>query len=78
MESHVLPSMNYHTSLLGLFTGSVLDPVFPSDIPATLCYACLLLRLLYDVALDAFDKPNLAAVGMRSPCHKQASAEVNI
>ncbi|XP_043271793.1 WD repeat and FYVE domain-containing protein 3 isoform X2 [Venturia canescens] len=75
LESHVLPSLNYNTSLLGLFTGSVLDPVFPSDIPPTLCYTCLLLRLLYDVALDAFDKPNLAAVGMRSPCHKQTSVE---
>lgn len=62
--------------LLSLFTGSVLEPVFPDVIPKTLAYACLLLRLLYDVALDSFDKPNLAGLGMRSPNHKQNSVEV--
>lgn len=62
--------------LLTLFTGSVLEPVFPDLIPKTLAYACLLLRLLYDVALDSFDKPNLAGLGMRSPSHKQNSVEV--
>lgn len=62
--------------LLLLFTGSVLEPVFPDVMPKTLAYACLLLRLLYDVALDSFDKPNLAGLGMRSPNHKQNSVEV--
>lgn len=62
--------------LLSLFTGSVLEPVFPDAMPKTLAYACLLLRLLYDVALDSFDKPNLAGLGMRSPSHKQNSVEV--
>lgn len=62
--------------LSSLFTGSVLEPVFPEIIPKTLTYACLLLRLLYDVALDSFDKPNLVGLGMRSPNHKQNSVEV--
>lgn len=62
--------------LSSLFTGSVLEPVFPEVIPKTLTYACLLLRLLYDVALDSFDKPNLVGLGMRSPNHKQNSVEV--
>jgi hypothetical protein len=44
--------------------------------PKTLAYTCLLLRLLYDVALDSFDKPNLANLGIRSPSHKQNSMEV--
>ena len=78
LESHVVPSVNYHAPFLGLFTGSVLEPTFPSDIPSTLSYACLLLRSLYDVALDAFDKPNLTAVGIKSPCHKQSSVEVSL
>jgi len=72
----MIPTMNYHNMLVSLFTGSVLEPVFPDDMPKTLGYACLLLRLLYDVALDSFDKPNLANIGIRSPSHKQNSMEV--
>lgn len=68
--------MNYHNMLASLFTGNVLEPMFPDEMPKTLGYACLLLRLLYDVALDSFDKPNLANVGIRSPSHKQNSTEV--
>lgn len=72
----MIPTMNYHNMLISLFTGSILEPVFPDNMPKTLGYACLLLRLLYDVALDSFDKPNLANVGIRSPSHKQNSMEV--
>lgn len=72
----MIPNMNYHNILTSLFTGSILEPVFPDNMPKTLGYACLLLRLLYDVALDSFDKPNLANVGIRSPSHKQNSMEV--
>ena len=72
----MIPTMNYHNMLISLFTGSILEPVFPDSMPKTLGYACLLLRLLYDVALDSFDKPNLANVGIRSPSHKQNSVEV--
>lgn len=76
IEMDMIPTMNYHNMLISLFTGSVLEPVFPDDMPKTLGYACLLLRLLYDVALDSFDKPNLVNVGIRSPSHKQNSVEV--
>lgn len=76
IEMDMIPTMNYHNMLISLFTGSILEPVFP-DMPKTLGYACLLLRLLYDVALDSFDKPNLANVGIRSPSHKQNSMEVH-
>jgi len=72
----MVPTMNYQNMLLSLFTGSVLEPVFPDEMPKTLAYTCLLLRLLYDVALDSFDKPNLANLGIRSPSHKQNSMEV--
>lgn len=76
-EMDMISTMNYHNTLTSLFTGSVLHPTFPDDMPKTLGYACLLLRLLYDVALDSFDKPNLANVGTRSPSHnKQNSVEV--
>lgn len=74
-ETDVATTHNYHNILLALFSGSTLEPAFPSEIPQKLGYACLLLRLLYDVALDAFDKPNLAGVGMRSPSHRQSSIE---
>lgn len=67
--------MNFQSTWLSLFTGSVLEPVFPSEIPPILGYACLLFRLLYDVALDAFDRPSLAGMGVRSPSHKQSCME---
>lgn len=67
--------MDFQNTWLGIFTGSVLEPVFPSTIPQILGYACLLFRLLYDVALDTFDRPSLAGMGMRSPSHKQSSVE---
>lgn len=75
-EMDMISTMNYHNTLVSLFTGSVLEPVFPDGMQKTLGYACLLLRLLYDVALDSFDKPNLANVGIRSPSHKQNNVEV--
>lgn len=76
-EMDMIPTMNYHNVLISLFTGSILEPVFPDNMPKTLGYACLLLRLLYDVALDSFDKPSLANVGIRSPSHKQNNMEVH-
>ncbi|KAH0568814.1 WD repeat and FYVE domain-containing protein 3 [Cotesia glomerata] len=72
--NHPVPS-NYHNTWQSLFNGNVLEPSFPSEIPKSLSYACLLLRLLYDVALDVFEKPNMAVIGIRSPCHKQSSLE---
>lgn len=46
-----------------LFTGSVVQPELRTDIPLALQFACLIYRLLYDIALDNFDKqPNMASV----------------
>lgn len=74
-ETDVILSVNHHNTLSTLFNGKVLEPVFPQEMPVTLAYACLCMRLLYDVALDAFDKPSFANVGLRSPSHKQNSIE---
>jgi hypothetical protein len=49
----------------------------PSHIPVELSYACVVLRLLYDVALDAYDKSNLTAiVSFKSPTHRRHQSEV--
>lgn len=45
-----------------IFTGTVLQPDISDDIPISLAYICLIYRLLYDIALDNFDKPNLSGV----------------
>lgn len=45
-----------------IFTGSVLQPEICERIPASLAFICLIYRLLYDIALDNFDKPNLSGV----------------
>lgn len=48
----------YHT----LFTGNVTQPELRSKLPVSLQFGCLIYRLLYDIALDNFDKPpNMAA-----------------
>lgn len=52
---------------------------FPNDIPPSLSYACIVLRLLYDIALDAFDKPGLSTnvLNVKSPSlSRQTSNEV--
>ena len=49
----------------------------PDHIPKELSYACTVLRLLYDVALDAYDKPNFTAnVSFKSPTHRRHQSEV--
>lgn len=45
-----------------IFTGNVLQPELNPDIPLSLTFICLIYRLLYDIALDNFDKPNLSGV----------------
>lgn len=74
-NSDVVLTSNHHNVLHLLFTSNVLDPAFPSEMPKALGYACLLMRLLYDVALDAFDKPNMTGVGVRSPSHRHVNIE---
>ncbi|KAF7990932.1 hypothetical protein HCN44_000737 [Aphidius gifuensis] len=66
-------STNYHNILHDFFNGNVLEPNYPTDMPKNLAYSCILLRLLYDVALDAFDKPNYPSINTKSPSHKQSS-----
>lgn len=48
------------------------------SIPRYLSYACLVLRLLYDVAIDAFDKPNCPSANFRSPSHKHIEVYMRI
>lgn len=49
----------------------------PSHIPVELSYACIVLRLLYDVALDAYDKSNhMTVVSFKSPTHRRHQSEV--
>lgn len=67
--------MNFHNIWFAIFSGSILEPVFPSNVSQMLVYACLLLRLLYDTALDAVDKPNLAGMVVRSPSYKKLGVE---
>lgn len=50
---------NYFHSI---FTGNILQPNITQDAPASLAYICVIYRLLYDIALDNFDKPNLSGV----------------
>ncbi|XP_055711660.1 WD repeat and FYVE domain-containing protein 3 [Phlebotomus papatasi] len=46
----------------GVFVGNVLEPELKEDIPLSLILACLIYRLLYDISIDNFDKPNLSGV----------------
>ncbi|XP_046392591.1 WD repeat and FYVE domain-containing protein 3 isoform X2 [Ischnura elegans] len=64
------------TTFHNLFTGNVLDAVIPEHIRHQLSYACLVIRLLYDVALDAYDKPNMATViSLKSPSHRRQQVD---
>lgn len=73
-----IPSSTIQAAYNNLFTGYVLEPEFPKEIPPSLSYACIVLRLLYDVALDAFDKPGLSTniLSVKSPSlSRQISSE---
>ncbi|ALC38357.1 bchs [Drosophila busckii] len=45
-----------------VFSGDILSVSFSSDVPSSLSYICVLFRLLYSIALDNFEPPNLAGV----------------
>lgn len=48
---------------------------FPEHIPMSLSYACIVLRMLYDVALDVYDKPNATAIiSFKSPSHRNRNS----
>ncbi|KAG8229679.1 hypothetical protein J437_LFUL010268 [Ladona fulva] len=65
------------STFLSLFTGNVLEAQIPEHIHPQLSYACLVMRLLYDVALDAYDKPNMTTViSLKSPSHRHQQVEV--
>ncbi|XP_055386714.1 WD repeat and FYVE domain-containing protein 3 isoform X2 [Condylostylus longicornis] len=42
-----------------LFTGEIINSEFNESIPKSLSYACIVYRLLYNISLDNFEKPNL-------------------
>ncbi|KAF5299222.1 hypothetical protein FQA39_LY02395 [Lamprigera yunnana] len=53
-----------------IFVNGISNLVFPETIPVPLCYVVLIYRLLYDITLDLFDKPNLSS----GILHMKASA----
>lgn len=70
-NEEVITSPREENTFHNLFTGNVLEPSLPEHIPVELSYACLVVRMLYDVALDAYDKSNTAVVSFKSPSHKR-------
>ncbi|KAK9687952.1 FYVE zinc finger [Popillia japonica] len=59
-----------------LFIGNVTNPNLTNDIPATLSYATIVYRLLYDIALDLFDKPHVSSSILAMKClSRQTSNE---
>ncbi|XP_044743172.1 WD repeat and FYVE domain-containing protein 3 isoform X2 [Chrysoperla carnea] len=74
------PSSALQTIFHSLFTGNVLEPNFTDNISAPLAYVCIVMRMLYDVALDAFDKPNNFTSGVlanRSPSFTRQTSNEN-
>ncbi|XP_046688079.1 WD repeat and FYVE domain-containing protein 3-like [Homalodisca vitripennis] len=47
----------------------------PENVPLQLVYACIVLRMLYNIALDTYDKPNQNVVSFKSPSHKRQNIE---
>ncbi|CAH2076588.1 unnamed protein product, partial [Iphiclides podalirius] len=61
-----------------IFTGSILDMTFPETVPVVFIHACIVLRLLYDVALDSFDKPTFCgSLNVKSPSLTRQSSAIN-
>lgn len=48
----------------------------PENVPLQLVYACLVMRMLYNIALDTYEKPNQNIVSFKSPSHKRQNIEV--
>uniref|UniRef100_A0A8D8WKM9 WD repeat and FYVE domain-containing protein 3 n=1 Tax=Cacopsylla melanoneura TaxID=428564 RepID=A0A8D8WKM9_9HEMI len=59
----------YETLFDSLFASNISNINIPPSIPAKISYACLILRLLYDVATDTMDKSR-ANISFKSPSHK--------
>ncbi|KAF6208270.1 hypothetical protein GE061_016724 [Apolygus lucorum] len=64
----------FHT----LFTGNAIEPNLPESYPKQLSFACLVLRLMYDVAVDAYDKPNPPNMLFKSPSHKHIEGQKSL
>lgn len=57
------PSQELQQYFHSIFAGSSTHPEISTDIPISLSYATIIYRLLYDIALDNFEKPNLTGIG---------------
>ncbi|XP_049867714.1 WD repeat and FYVE domain-containing protein 3 isoform X4 [Pectinophora gossypiella] len=61
-----------------VFTGNILEMTFPEKVPVVFVHACIVLRLLYDVALDSFDKPTFCgSLNVKSPSLTRQSSAIN-
>ncbi|XP_052739616.1 WD repeat and FYVE domain-containing protein 3 isoform X1 [Bicyclus anynana] len=61
-----------------IFTGNILETTFPEKVPVVFVHACIVLRLLYDVALDSFDKPTFCgSLNVKSPSLTRQSSAIN-
>ncbi|CAH0406921.1 unnamed protein product [Chilo suppressalis] len=61
-----------------IFTGNILEMTFPEKVPVVFVHACIVLRLLYDVALDSFDKPTFCgSLNVKSPSLTRQSSAIN-
>lgn len=57
------PSDELQQYFHSIFSGSTTQPKIDTTYPLALTYATLIYRLLYDIALDNFEKPNMAGIG---------------
>ncbi|CAH1175861.1 unnamed protein product [Phaedon cochleariae] len=55
-----IPVNNFLDTYNNLFSGSVTNPKIPDELSPSLAYTTIIYRLLYDLALDMFDKGNAA------------------
>ncbi|XP_072939310.1 WD repeat and FYVE domain-containing protein 3 [Epargyreus clarus] len=61
-----------------LFTGNILEMTLPENVPVVFVHACIVLRLLYDVALDSFDKAAFCgSLNVKSPSLTRQSSAIN-
>ncbi|XP_047018830.1 WD repeat and FYVE domain-containing protein 3 isoform X2 [Helicoverpa zea] len=61
-----------------IFTSNILEMTFPEKVPVVFVHACIILRLLYDVALDSFDKPTFCgSLNVKSPSLTRQSSAIN-
>lgn len=71
-------SNDFQNVFYTLFTGPVLNPVLPDKVSPSLAYTTIVYRLLYDLALDLYDKPNISTniFSMKSPPLTRQSTEL--